>query len=516
MLVEGFCILMVTSLPLYRNAWQLLSYMKVSHETKLRFFLNDREKQFSWQFCILEHTKTTRVNKVTALCLLFQPLSIAQQIPKSAVTPLPSLNTPVSKQFLTFVSTSRGHSLGHAQINPFYTQTNFSMRTFRTILPLFFLVIAQLASAQGIEFFHGTWAEALEKAQAEERLIFVDAYASWCGPCKRMSAQTFPDPKAGEYFNANFVNLKIDMEKPENAEFAQKYPVNSYPTLFFIDATGKIVMKEIGGKNVEQLLETGKKALGKNDKSQDYEKKYLDGDRDPKMLFDYVRALNAAGKSSLKITNEYLNTQEDLSSEFNLKFILEGAVEADSRVFDLLLANRAAIVAVSSEEALQARTEKACRNTVSKAIEFKSPTLLEEAKSKMKSGYPDRAAEFGYEADMNYAKAVKDPKMFLKTAKSYQKTTVKSNSAKLHDLVVSLVRIFPEDKKVLKQAQKWAKTAAQNGGLPEYWMTLAGVYKLQGNTSKARKTAEFAKKELSDKDVMLQQKIQYFLDSLGG
>ena len=229
-------------------------------------------------------------------------------------------------------------------------------------------------SAQGIEFFKGTWAEALEKAKSEERLIFVDAFASWCGPCKRMAAQTFPDPKVGEYFNANFVNLKIDMEKPENSEFAGKYPVSSYPTLLFIDATGKIVLKEVGAKNVDQILETGKKALGKNDRSVDFEKKYAEGDRDPKMLFDYVRSLNAAGKPSLKITNEYLNTQQDLTTEFNLKFILEGAVDADSRVFDLLVKNRAKVVAVTSEDAVNARVEKACKNTVSKAIEFKNKT----------------------------------------------------------------------------------------------------------------------------------------------
>jgi thiol-disulfide isomerase/thioredoxin len=371
-------------------------------------------------------------------------------------------------------------------------------------------------SAQGIEFFHGTWAEALEKAKSEEKLIFVDAFASWCGPCKRMAAQTFPDPKAGEFFNANFLNLKIDMEKPENAEFAGKYPVNSYPTLMFIDATGKIVMKEVGGKTVDQLLETGKKALGKNDKSVDFEKKYAEGDRDPKMLFDYVRSLNAAGKPSLKITNEYLKTQQDLSSEFNLKFILEGAVEADSRVFDLLVKNRAQIIAVSSEEAVNARVEKACKNTVAKAIEFKNKTLLEESKAKMKAGNPDRATAFACEADMNYAKAVKDPALFLKAARSFQKTEVKSNSAKLHELVVSLVRSFPGDKKVLGQAASWAKTAAENGGLAEYWMTLAGVYKLQGNMGKARSTAERAKKELTEKDAMLKEKIQYFLDSLEG
>jgi len=371
-------------------------------------------------------------------------------------------------------------------------------------------------SAQGIEFFHGTWAEALEKAKTEERLIFVDAFASWCGPCKRMSSQTFPDPKAGEFFNANFVNLKIDMEKPENSEFAGKYPVNSYPTLMFIDATGKVVLKEVGAKGVDQLLETGRKALGKNDKSMDFEKKYNEGDRDPKMLFDYVRSLNAAGKSSLKITNEYLNTQKDLTTEFNLKFILEGAVDSDSRVFDLLVKNRDKVVAVSSEEAVNARVEKACKNTVTKAIEFKNKTLLDEAKAKMKAGNPSRAIAFAYEADMNYAKAVKDPSLFLKTAKAYQKTEVKSNSAKLHDLVVALMRAFPKDKKVLKQAEIWAKSAAEKGGLAEYWMTLAGIYKLQGNLSKARSTAEFAKKELTEKDAMLKEKIQYFLDSLEG
>ncbi len=372
------------------------------------------------------------------------------------------------------------------------------------------------AQAQGIEFFHGTWAEALDKAKSEEKLIFVDAFASWCGPCKRMSSQTFPDPQAGEFFNANFICMKIDMEKPENGEFAGKYPVGSYPTLMFIDATGKMVMKDVGAKNVDQLIETGKKALGKNDKSEDYEKKYAEGNRDPKMLFDYVRALNLAGKPSLKITNEYLNSQQDLTTEFNLKFILEGAIEADSRVFDLLLKYREQIVAVAGEEAVNAKVEKACKNTVNKAVEFKNKVLLDEAKAKMKTGNPARGVAFAYEADMNYAKAVKDPAMFLKTAKAYQKTEVKNNSAKLHDLVISLVRAFPEDKKTLSQAEKWAKTAAENGGLAEYWMTLAGVYKLQGNKVKARSTVETAKKALTEKDAMLKDRIQYFLDSLEG
>lgn len=238
------------------------------------------------------------------------------------------------------------------------------------------VLFATQSQAQGIEFFHGPWSEALEKAKSEEKLIFVDAFASWCGPCKRMASQTFTDGKVGEFFNSNFICLKIDMEKPENAEFAGKYPVGSYPTIMFIDATGKMVLKDVGFREADPLVEMGRKALGKMSNSVDYEKGYAEGKRDPKFLYDYVRALNHSGKPSLKITNEYLNTQQDLGTDFNLKFILEGAVESDSRVFDLLMKYRSKIEALATKEAVDKRIETACKNTIKKGIEFKDESLL--------------------------------------------------------------------------------------------------------------------------------------------
>jgi thiol-disulfide isomerase/thioredoxin len=370
-------------------------------------------------------------------------------------------------------------------------------------------------TAQGIEFFHGTWAEALEKAKTEEKLIFVDAYASWCGPCKRMAANVFPQEKVGTYFNANFINLKIDMEKPENAEFAGKYPVSAYPTLMFIDSTGKLVQKSVGAKDADQLLEFAQKVQGRADKSGDYEKQYAEGNRDPKFLLDYVRSLNAAGKPSLKITNEYLATQQDLTTDFNLQFIYEGAVEADSRVFDLLVKNKSKTVALLGEEKVNARIEKACRSTVKKAIEFKSEDLLTEAKTKMKTTNPARAEAFGYEANLQYYAAVKDSKNYLKAAQGYQKSEVKNNAAKLNELVINLLRAFPDDAKVLDQAEKWAKSAAENGGLPEYYLTLAEIYKRQGNKAEAKETAEKARKAIGEKDEKnMNGKIDYFLQTL--
>jgi thiol-disulfide isomerase/thioredoxin len=383
--------------------------------------------------------------------------------------------------------------------------------TFLTTVVLFFALVAQ---AQGIQFFHGTWSEAKAKAQTEGKLIFVDAYAEWCGPCKRMAATVFPDPKAGEYFNENFVCLKIDMEKEENAEFAGKFPVSAYPTLMFIDDKGAIAAKQVGALDVTGLLEFGQKASAKSDKSVELQKRFDAGERAPEFLYNYVSALNRAGKPTLKVVNDYLATQTDLTSAFNLGFIFEGTSEADSRVFDLMVQNRAAIAKMVSEKAVSDRIERACKNTVAKAIEFKDVTLLEEAKSKMKAHQPTRADEFARESDVKFTAATKDTKGYLKVMKKRQKQ-VGNNAARLNDLCVEMIRAFPSDPKVLKQAAKWSATAAKNGGLPDYYLTLAELYKRLGDKDKARKAVSEGQKAIGEKDAQnFGQKFEYFLNGL--
>ncbi|MFN4256425.1 MAG: thioredoxin family protein, partial [Saprospiraceae bacterium] len=85
----------------------------------------------------------------------------------------------------------------------------------RLLFPTLLFCLPTLLAAQGMNFEHGTWAEVLAKAKAENKPIFMDAYTVWCGPCKMMSNQTFPDAKVAELFNARFVNVKVDMEKGE-------------------------------------------------------------------------------------------------------------------------------------------------------------------------------------------------------------------------------------------------------------------------------------------------------------
>ncbi|MBW6496984.1 MAG: thioredoxin family protein [Bacteroidales bacterium] len=114
------------------------------------------------------------------------------------------------------------------------------------------------AGEAGIVFHEGSWDQALQLAKEENKLIFLDVYATWCGPCKRLKANTFPDAAVGEFYNANFINVALDGEKGEGLELARKYNVRSYPSLLFIDSNGQIVGRTAGFHNPDRFLELGR------------------------------------------------------------------------------------------------------------------------------------------------------------------------------------------------------------------------------------------------------------------
>jgi thiol-disulfide isomerase/thioredoxin len=106
----------------------------------------------------------------------------------------------------------------------------------------------ELYAQTEIQFEKNTTIQALKaKAKKEKKLIFIDAYTSWCGPCKWISANIFTDPKVADYYNKNFINAKFDMEdQGEGTRIGSSYQVMCYPNLLFIDADGKLIHRTAG------------------------------------------------------------------------------------------------------------------------------------------------------------------------------------------------------------------------------------------------------------------------------
>jgi thioredoxin 1 len=122
---------------------------------------------------------------------------------------------------------------------------------------------AKDAKPDGIVFIENSWIEALHQAQVQNKYIFVDAYASWCGPCRLLKNTTFKDKKVADFYNQNFINLSMDMERGEGPDLASQWGITAYPTLIVFDSNGKPVFGTMGYMRAKDLLKFGKQALDK-------------------------------------------------------------------------------------------------------------------------------------------------------------------------------------------------------------------------------------------------------------
>lgn len=281
---------------------------------------------------------------------------------------------------------------------------------------LYFLLITLFTSSltvgQGIEFEHVEWREAVKMAKKENKLIFIDAYAQWCGPCKKMAKYEFTKENVGNFFNKNFINLKLDMESKDGRTFDAQYPVSAYPTLIFMDGEGNVVRREKGGRKGDQLISMGKKVLNSFDFAESYEEKYMAGDRDYDLVLNYVMALNKGQGNGLKVANDYLSSNPEITPEQRLKFIFESVVESDSKLFTEMVENRKEIIKIVGEDEYNTRVSEACQATVEKSVEFEAPFLFDEALAAAKKGLTKDYDDFALYAKMQYAASTKDAKLF--------------------------------------------------------------------------------------------------------
>lgn len=162
---------------------------------------------------------------------------------------------------------------------------------------LLLLMLPLFAMAQGINFEpEGTTLEqASAKAKAENKLIFLDCYTQWCGPCKKMSKEVFPQEKVGEFMNPKFVSIKIDMESAYGTPLAKKLQIQAYPTFVIFNADAQEISRFLGYHATDAFIDVVKEKSADNTSSS-LEQRWKNGDRDPQFLMEYLQTLTASYK----------------------------------------------------------------------------------------------------------------------------------------------------------------------------------------------------------------------------
>ena len=345
----------------------------------------------------------------------------------------------------------------------------------------------------GMKFEESTFKVALEKAKKEKKLIFLDAYATWCGPCKLMVKNIFPLQSVGDYYNSNFINTKLDMEKGEGLELAKKYGVKVYPTYLFIDGDGKEVHRTVGYVKEEDFIQFGKDAINPEARLTTLVKRFEDGEKDPVFLKDLAFKMMYSDQALFsRILGRYfeVNAGKELNKE-DLNLLLQSLNSVESETYKIFKEKKTEIEKVIKPEAytkinnnlLLAKVYKNNYNKDTKVLNEKQ--YLSEAETILSK---DEAQKALLSAKAKVALAKKDIPTWQNLMIEKYKDVTNIDPYELNDISW---RFFENvtDKTGLLKAITWAEESVKKLESAHNTDTLANLYNKVGDKPNAKKWA---------------------------
>lgn len=354
------------------------------------------------------------------------------------------------------------------------------------------LFIGALALAQGIKFEDSNFSAILAKAKKENKLIFVDAYASWCGPCKLMVKNIFPLQTVGDFYNSHFINAKIDMEKGEGIGLAKKYNVKAFPTYLFINGDGEEVHRTLGYVEEKDFIQFAKDAEDPNKRLTALKQKFENGEKDPEFLKN-LAGLTIYNDSEFagKVLDRYFQQKTVLDQE-DIQMLLSGIQSTESPLYKTFQARKSDIIKILPEDRY-AKVDKSIQlNTVLKK------SYNADTKSWNDSYFLTESQKFMTkdEAEKTLKRAKANRALKNKDIPTYEKLTLelyKDYSAASSEELNSLAWNFFENvsnKTSLEKAVSWAQESVKKDENYANTDTLANLYNKIGDKKNAKIWAE--------------------------
>ena len=382
----------------------------------------------------------------------------------------------------------------------------------KLILLLFLVPTLLFAQSEGVKFEHGlNWNQIKEKAAKENKFIFVDCFTTWCGPCKYMSSTIFPQAKVGDFFNAKFINAKIQMDKTkddseeikswyaEADRFAKDYAVKAYPTFLIFDAKGNLVHRIVGGGEADAFIVKAQKALDPNTQ---YETLLVKFNADPqnitvakamadaaKEAYDQETQAKAEGVVLASLSTDQIFTKE------NVSLLLSAAKVVDSKAFNLIRENPDKFDADSEKvKANDFLAQLLISNAVNSKIQAKETVDFTAVEKGLAQKYPTVNTEkASLEMQPRYFSYTKN---YPGLRDSFNKYIAKYGSTitamELNNMAWSIFENC-DDPACLKAASEWSKLSLEKEkDTPMYLDTFANLLYRLGDKDQAIKTQEKA------------------------
>jgi thiol-disulfide isomerase/thioredoxin len=368
---------------------------------------------------------------------------------------------------------------------------------------LLLLPILSVAQQKGMKFEHELdWKGIQAKAKAENKFIFVDCFTTWCGPCKFMSDNVFPQEEVGAFYNKNYINLKIQLDTTDHDSeevkrwfadaqaIATKYEVRAYPTYLIFDPSGEIVHRFVGSSDAKRFIENGQSSMQPEKQYYTQLRKYEKGDRSPALLRSLAFAANDAydPKVSAKVSAEYLATQSDLFTKDNLEFIGKFTATTKDKGFELMLNNTAKVNAVLGAGAVEKKLSGIVMQEKMYPLILRrnAPTPnWDSLNTAIATKYPSFGPELVSKSKVIFYQSKGDWNNFSSEVMAYMNKYGEAVSeAELNSYAWTVFENC-KDMTCVTQALDWSKRSFKDNNNPMYMDTYANILYKMGRTKEA-------------------------------
>ena len=354
------------------------------------------------------------------------------------------------------------------------------------------------AQNRSINFEKKSFENIKKEAKSANKLIFIDGYTTWCSPCKWMDKNVFTNDSVADFYNKNFLNIKIDMELEEGKRIEELFAVKSYPTFLYTNAEGKLIHQGVGRHKSGEFITLGKEALNPETQIAGFNKKYEEGNRNNKFLYEYIKKLNKAKIDHKDISREYFKTQkeEDLTSiiNWNILFINEHNVDIDSKPFNYLIKNKIKFDEIYTADSVDNKILNAYSFNFDKILYKKSfnDSIYQVWRNKIKKQNFSKVEEVLLEADLKYNEQMKNWDAYAENAVLLVEISKRYNNPnKLNDLAWGFFENV-KDKNYLEKALSWAEKSVKRVDKFDNNDNYARLLYVLGDTAKAIQIEEKA------------------------
>jgi thiol-disulfide isomerase/thioredoxin len=246
-------------------------------------------------------------------------------------------------------------------------------------LVLISLCITSFSQNRSIQFETKTFEEIKSIAKSQNKLIFLDAYTSWCGPCKFMAKNIFTNDTVADFYNARFINAKIDMEKGEGIELAKKYQVRCYPNLLYINGDGEIVHRVGGMRKTGDFVQLGQTAIDGKETYKEFSKTFKIEQGNSEFLRNYITYLASTCLPVDSLLTTYFNLQSNdaLYSSENWKMIYKYVKNYTSKEFQFLVENKEKFSQLYTKDSVDSKINDVYYSFGRSLIYSKTPKTVE-------------------------------------------------------------------------------------------------------------------------------------------